>query len=195
MDPVSSRHLKLGDELNGTVVKHAGGSRFVVTSQQVPRGWDVELHATDPEAIQLGSHTTFWVGRITPVKGQVLVYNGDFGRLPISAKMGARYLAAVQGLLGEAELTGETLGDARAMVARLGTQNQADWLTVWRLLSEPGPGDIKALLAAIDALRAARKEAPDTLPELLAEVQQAFGATLRNAAQRLLRILDRLRED
>jgi hypothetical protein len=180
------RHLKLGDEINGTVVRPAGGNRFVVTSKQVPRTWTIELHSTRPEEVQINEHTVFWVGRISPLKEEVLVYHGQYGRMPISDAMRPRYIASLQALLGESELTGEALGDARAMVDRIGHQNQADWLTVWRLLGEPGPGDTKLLLQEIDKLRSARKEAPDTLPELLEKLKETQGQRLGSALNRLV---------
>jgi len=174
-----------GEDLGGTGVKAAGGARFLVRSPEVPKSWKIELHTRRPELVELGSHTTFWVGRVSPVKSEMLVYDDDHGRMPISDSMRPRYLAAVLGLLGEGELTGDVLGDARSMVARIGNQNQSDWLTVWRVLGEPGPGPIKSLLGAIDAMRHARKESPESLPELLATFNELYGSEFREAARRL----------
>ncbi len=185
MEPSAPRHLKLGDPVNGTVVKAKGGNRFVVQSKDVPRGWAVELHTNRPELVELGSHTTFWVARVTPIKSEVLVRNGDHGRMPISPVMAERYCEAIAGLLGSEELTGERIGDARAMVARIGNQNQADWLTVWRLLGEPNSGEVKTLLNAIDEIRTARKEVPELVPALLENLVLQFGSSLEGALGRL----------
>jgi hypothetical protein len=183
MEP--NRLIRLGDNLNGTVTKATGGARFLVRSNDAPKSWKIELHSRRPELVQIGMHTTFWVGRVSPVKGEILVYDDDHGRMPISDTMRPRYLAAIQTLLGEIEMTGDALGDARSMIARIGNQNQSDWLTVWKLLSEPGPGPIKSLLASIDAMRTARKESPESLPELLATFSELYGNEFREAARRL----------
>ncbi len=177
--------LKIGDVLNGTIVKSNGGRRFEVRCSAVPSGWRVELHARRPELITEGAPATFWVAKIAPLQGEVLVHDGDFGRLPISAAMNDRYQVAIRALLGEGELDANRLADAKGMVQQISKQQQAAWLTAWRLLGEPTLGDQKALIASIDALRAARKEAPDTMPELLSGLQERFGDMLREALRRL----------
>ncbi len=179
--------LKLGDPLEGTILKSNGGRRFLVRCNAVPNGWKVELHTRRPELIKVGANASFWVAKIAPLQGEVLVHDGDYGRLPISEAMRPRYLAGLRAILGEAEATGEALAEARSMVAKVGKQQQADWLTVWRLLDEPAPGTLNRLLAAIDALRAARKESPESMPELHASLVEEFGLALRSAAAQLER--------
>lgn len=188
MESYAPRHLKLGDPINGTVVKAKGGNRFSVQSKQVPRGWTVELHTNRPELVELGEHTTFWVARVTPLKSEVLVRNGDHGRMAISPAMATRYEEAIAALLGDVPLTGDLLGDARSMITRIGNQNQADWLTVWRLIGEPSSGEVKTLLNSIDELRTARKESPELVPSLLDLLSEAFSARLRDALARLEQI-------
>jgi hypothetical protein len=177
--------LKLGDVLNCTVLKSTGGRRFQVRCTEAPQGWKVELHARKPEQIHEGDNMTFWVAKIAPLQGEVLVHDGDFGRLPISDAMRPRYLAAIKAMVGAEEPTAENLADAKTMVTQIGKRLQADWLTVWKLLGEPAPGDQKELLKAIEALRTARKEAPETLPEIQTKINDVFGGPLRTAIRRL----------
>lgn len=182
------RQLKIGDPILGTVVKAFGGSRFGVTSKQAPRGWKIELHTTRPELISLGDQKSFWVGRINPNKSEILVYEGDFGRLPISEAMGVRYRLAMEAMLGQAELTGDLLGDARTMVARIGNQRNADWLTVYRLLGEPTNGETKELLNALDEIRGARKNKEENQAELLSKFIEMHGRRFERAIQRLTKV-------
>lgn len=178
-------HLKLGDTLDGTVLKSKGGRRFVIKCPAVPRQWDIELHTRRPELIQEGDHVHVWVAKIIVHQAELLVHDGDYGRLPISDAMRPRYIAAIRAVLGEDEATVDALADARGMVVQIGKKQQADWLTVWRLIGEPGNGDTKALLAAIDAMREARKENPETLPEMQAGFAERFGEPYRAALKRL----------
>lgn len=177
--------LKIGDVLNGTVVKSNGGRRFLIRCTDAPPGWKVELHARRPETIRPGEPVTVWVVKISPLHGEVLVHEGEHGRLPISEAMGPRYLAALQALLGEVEATGENLADAATMVKLIGKMQSADWFTVWKLLGEPSAGEVKAMLGSIDKVRAARKEAPESMSELQAELDADFGASLRRAVFKL----------
>lgn len=188
MSTTAPRQLKIGDHLTGTVVKAFGGSRFGLTSKQAPRGWKVELHTTRPELINLGDQKNFWVGRINPLKGEILVYEGDFGRLPISESMGIRYRLAMESMLGQTELTGDLLGDARTMVARIGNQRNADWLTVYRLLGEPTNGETKDLLNALDEIRGARKNNEGNQAELLSKFIETHGRRFERAIQRLAKV-------
>jgi hypothetical protein len=189
MDSPTPRHLKLGDELDGTVIKPIGGHRYEVRCRRAPRGWTVTLQTLRTESVDEGQNLTFWVARVVPIKSEILVREGDFGRLPISESMAPRYLAAVSALLGDVAATGAILGDARAMIARIGTQNHADWLTVWRLIGEPAPGQIKRLLGLVDGLRTALKEAPDTLEALTIELGNEFGPELKIARERLKKLI------
>jgi hypothetical protein len=178
--------LKLGDVLNGTILKPVGGRRFAVRCAGVPHGWKVELHTRRPELVQEGANATFWVAKIAALQGEVLVHDGEYGRLPISDAMRPRYLAALQALVGEGEATADTLADARSMVLQIGKKQQADWLTVWRLLGEPSTGDAKVLLADVDKLRAIRKDAPETLAGEIAQFAAVYGDILRGAIRRLV---------
>lgn len=188
MARTAPRQLKIGDPLLGTVVKSFGGNRFAVNSSQAPRGWKVELHTTRPELVNPGEQRSFWIGRINPLKGEVLVYEGDTGRLPISDAMGARYRSAMEAMLGQTELTGDLLGDARTMVARIGNQRNADWLTVYRLLGEPTNGETKELLNALDEIRGARKNNEENQVELLSKFIEAHGRRFERAIQRLAKV-------
>ncbi len=181
--------LRLGQEINCTIVKSRGGNRFDARSNDVPNGWIVELHTREPERFQPGEKGTFWIARITPIKTEVLVHDGEFGRLPITPAMSQRYLYSIEALMGHEELTGDAIGDAVSMVSRIGTQNQADWFTVWRMLGEPKPGEIKHLLMDIKKVRAARKESPESVPELLSELQKTYGERLMISGKRLRKSL------
>jgi hypothetical protein len=182
-----ARQLKLGDQLDGTVLRSNGGRRFLVKCPAVPQGWMVELHTRRPELIEEGGHVSFWVAKISPQQGEVLVHDGDYGRLPVSDAMRPRYVAGLRSLLGEVEPTGETLADAKAMLVQIEKRQSADWLTVWRLLGEPASGDVKRLRASIEAIQTARKEAREKTTKLLTDLEATYGETLRAAIQRLER--------
>ena len=77
----------------------------------------------------------------------------------------------------------------RVMIDRIGTQNHADWLTVWRLIGEPDSGQVKHLLVLIDRLRTAQKEAPDTVPDAITALSNEFGPELNIAEARLKKII------
>lgn len=167
------------------MVRHLGGKRFLLNATRVPRGWKVVFHARDPKSVEQGMHTTYWVARLSPSREEILVHEGDFGRLPVSEAMRERYVGALKALLGEAEVTAQAMGDAVSMVARISAQNHADWLTVWRILGEPKTGEAKALLAAINGVREARKAEPDFIPALLMDINEQFGRPLRAALRTL----------
>lgn len=176
--------LRLGDPINGTVGKPMGGRRFQVESRDAPKEWKVELHAHKPDLIEPGVHTTFWVSRIVPVKKNLIVRDGDYGRLPISAAMSKRYSAAIDAMLNDT-LTGDTLADLRAMGTHVDTQDSADWLTVWRLLAEPETGPLKDLVNMLTELRDARKTDPAKAMEVRQAVIDLWGDRLRAARARL----------
>ncbi len=185
MQPNAPRKLNLGDLLDGTVVKPIGGRRFAVKCKGVPDGWKVELHARRPETIRPGGLGTFWVAKVSPLQGSVLVHEGDFGRMPISDVMRARYIAGLKALLSEEEISGELLADARSMVLRIEKKDQVDWLTVWKVLGMPPTGDVKTLLAAINAIRTARTEDIASLPARRAELIEKYGGILERTITRL----------
>jgi len=185
MEPNAPKRLNLGDLLNGTIVKSIGGRRFAVKCKGVPDGWKVELHSRRPETVRAGSAGTFWVAKVSPLQGAVLVHDGDFGRLPISDAMGSRYLKALRALIGGGEISGDELADARAMVLRIEKKDQADWLSVWRVLGEPPTGDVKLLLAGINAIRTARSEDPASVPSKRAELTEKYGSLIQLAIVKL----------
>ena len=86
MRPSNAPKLKLGDTLDGIVVKATGGRRFLLKCKAAPHGWKVELHSRSPEGIEPGSNVHVWVGKINPLKTSLLTYDGDYGRLPISTE-------------------------------------------------------------------------------------------------------------
>ena len=127
------------------------------------------------------------MAKVSPLQGAVLVHDGDFGRLPISDAMRARYIASLRALLGDGEASGDELADARSMVLRIEKKDQADWLSVWRILGEPPTGDVKQLLAAINAIRTARSEDSVSVPARRAELVEKYGTMLQGALVRLER--------
>ncbi len=179
------KKLKPGDTLHGIVVKSLGGRRFLVRSKMAPRDWKVELHTQRPELVDEGASGSFWIVRVSPIKKEILVSDGDFGRLPISEAMATRYLAGLRAVLGEEELTSDSLADLRSMVERTESRKAADWLTVWQALGEPEPGWAKELLIEIDKVKVARKEKPEELGTALEELQAKYGDQLRAALRRL----------
>lgn len=174
--------LRLGDPINGTVGKPMGGRRYAVESRDAPKDWSVELHTKDE--LEPGTHTTFWVSRIVPVKTSLVVRLGDYGKLPISPAMGARYVQSIDALLDDA-LDGDTLADLRGMVARIDSQDSADWLTVWRLLAEPEAGPLKELIGMLTDLREMRKTDPERAAAIRESVVALWGDRLREARNRL----------
>ena len=174
--------LRLGDPINGTVGKPLGGRRYAVESRDAPKGWSVELHTK--ETMEPGTHTTFWVSRVVPIKSSLVVRAGDYGRLPVSATMNARYRNAIGALLNDS-LDGDTLADLRAMATHVDTQDSADWLTVWRLLGEPEAGPLKELAQALTTIRETRKEEPEKAAAARTWTVENWGERLRNAHARL----------
>lgn len=176
------RKLRLGDPINGTVGKSLGGRRYAIESREAPKGWKVELHTK--EEVEQGSHTTFWISRIVPLKNSLTVRAGDYGRLPISAAMSARYARGLQAILDDA-LDGDTLADLRAMATHVDTQDSADWLTVWRLLGEPEPGPLKELTQWLTELRDLRKTDPEKASATRERIVELWGERFRRAIDRL----------
>jgi hypothetical protein len=187
MESSSRRHLILGEQLQGVVYKSIGGKRFLVSCKAVPEGWTVELQTRNLEDVTLGANHSFWIANITPLKRTILVHDGEFGRLPISEAMKGRYLASLQALAGESDLTGDALAEAKSMVVRVEKKNQADWLSVWKVLGEPSSGDFKELLQAIEAMRSARKENPEALSELRETFVGKYGLVVEGAIRKLSR--------
>ena len=188
MDQSGPKKLKLGDTLDGTVVKPIGGRRFAILCKGVPNGWKVELHTRRPEMINPGDLGSFWIAKISPYQGAILLHDGDFGRLPISDSMRQRYIAAIEALLTGVDLTGDKVSDGHSMILRIERKDQADWLTVWRALGEPESGDIKQMLAGIAAVREARKQDASALSERLQSLVDQYGQVLAETKARLSRI-------
>jgi len=188
MEQTGPKKLKLGDPLDGVVVKPIGGRRFAIKCKGVPNGWKVELHARRPETVNPGDLGTFWIAKISPYQGAILVHDGDWGKLPSSDSMRARYIAAIESLLTGRELTGEKVSDAHSMILRIERKDQVDWLTVWRALGEPESGDIKQMLAGIAAVREARKQDASALSERLQALTDQYGPVLAATKDRLSRL-------
>lgn len=183
MDKPSDR-IALGDELPCTVLKALGGRRFLARSANVPDGWTVELHARKPADIRLNSHTNYWVARINPLKKEVQVRDGDFGRLPISPAMLPRYSAAMSALVGRTDLTPEALADMRTMLSRGLKQDQADWATVQKLLGDPSVRSIQAGLERLTEIREKLKAGEDPA-ESLQSFRQGWAERLEAALEEL----------
>ncbi|MEO3765354.1 ATP-binding domain-containing protein [Streptomyces sp. B8F3] len=102
-------------------------------------------------------------GWVTRNEGKVsLVSAGDFGRRPITARMAARYVAAL-GILhdianGDGTVPPEaaaSLSELKGMANRCLRRDRADWLSVWRLL---GSADRDSLSALADLAQRTRHE-------------------------------------
>ena len=174
--------LRLGDPINGTVGKSLGGRRYAIESRDAPKDWSVELHTK--EEMEPGTHTTFWVSRVVPVKSSLVVRAGDYGRLPVSDAMRPRYARAIEALLLD-ELDGDALADLRGMAVRIDTQDSADWLTVWRLLGEPEAGPLKELIAMLTELRDARKTDPERAEAIRTKLIEVWGGRFGDAVRRM----------
>lgn len=174
--------LRLGDPINGTVGKSLGGRRYTVETRDAPKGWSVELHTK--ETLEPGTHTTFWVSRVVPVKSSLTVRAGDYGRLPVSEAMRGRYIKAFDAFLNDA-LDGDTLAELRGMATRIDTQDSADWLTVWRLLGEPEAGPLKELSQRLTELRDVRKTEPERAETVKESLLALWGDRFRAARRRL----------
>ena len=149
--------VEVGNVLPCTITDHLGGRRFEVVSKRAPRGWRVILESRNPELVNEGDHTDYWVVRVDPKRREVLVRDGTHGRLPISEAMRQRYLLAVRGLvepetLGPNELL-EALAEAKGMISRIIKQDSADWLSVYQLLGKPRAGSIQRSLDELTELR------------------------------------------
>jgi hypothetical protein len=188
MEQTGPKKLKLGDPIDGTVVKPIGGRRFAVKCKGVPNGWKVELHTRRPELIRSGDLGTFWVAKISPYQGAILLHDGDFGKLPISDAMRQRYIAGLDAVLTGVDMTGEKLTDAHSMLMRIERKDQVDWLSVWRTLGEPESGDVKQMLAGIAALREARKQDPRALDERREMLLSQYGPIFTETRDRLAKI-------
>jgi len=188
MEPTAQpNHVKLGDEMVGTIIKPIGGRRFALKCSGAPKDWTVELQSRRPEMVEPGSQGQFWVTKITPLHAKLLVSDDDFGRLPISDSMAPRYLSALKALLGTGELDGDRLADARSMISRVEKRDQADWLSVWKLFSEPTAGDTQEFSQALNAIRNARKERPTEFDGMLVEFRERYGEVIDLAIVRLSR--------
>ena len=185
MRPSNAPKLKLGDTLDGIVVKATGGRRFLLKCKAAPHGWKVELHSRSPEGIEPGSNVHVWVGKINPLKTSLLTYDGDYGRLPISNAMGVRYRKALLALNSDGEISGDELADLRSMLTRISDQNQADWLTVWKTLDEPSSGDTKEFAAALINLRDLRKTDQEEAANLRQNIRVKYTAMIEVAIRRL----------
>jgi hypothetical protein len=155
--PKPGPKVEVGNVLPCTVTDHLGGRRFEVVSKRAPRGWTVTLESRNPEAIQEGEHTDYWVVRVDPNRREILVRDGTHGRLPISEAMRQRYLLAVRGLVEPESLRLdeqlEALAEAKGMISRIIKQDSADWLSVYQLLGRPRVGSIQRSLDELTELR------------------------------------------
>ncbi len=185
MKPGPPPRLKLGDSIDGIIVKPAGGRKFTIKAKNVPDGWKVELLSKNPEQIHLGSAGVFWIAKISPLQSSVLVYDGMVGRLPISDAMRPRYLKCLRALISVEDMSGDEIGDLRSMLMSIEDRNKADWLTVWRVLGEPSTGDLKRFIADVNALRDARKDAPAKVASIRADIIATHSGMIETAIQRL----------
>lgn len=172
-----------GDELNCTVVQSLGGRRFAVTCHSTPHGWMIELQASKPKAIRLGDHSTFWIARLNPLTREILVRDGDFGRLPISPNMRVRYFEAFRSVLYDNVPTPEAVAETKSVFQKCIRQDQADWLSVYRLLGCPSLKSLQQGVENLTALRDAMKEGSPV--ELLARLRQGWADRVSGALQTL----------
>jgi hypothetical protein len=181
--------VEVGDVLACTVTDHLGGRRFEVVAKRAPRGWTVTLESKNPEAINEGDHTDYWVVRVDPNRREILVRDGTHGRLPISEAMRHRFLLAVRGLV-EPETLGheeqlEALAEAKGMISRIIKQDSADWLSVYQLLGKPRAGSIQRSLDELTELREKLKTEQLLDQDLLERATRPFHEGLDRALEAL----------
>jgi len=133
----------IGTRITGTVRFDDSGTALLDTDA-LPAGQAVlrlRPAATPP---QPGSKVTGWVSRQMPT--HVLIDLTDHGRLPVSAAMRERYLAALTSLDdAEPASAADRLAELAGMASRCLSHDQADWFTVWELLGRPSPFALKSL--------------------------------------------------
>jgi hypothetical protein len=124
-----------------------------------------------------------------------LVSASDFGRKPISDGMAPRYAAALD-ILGDIVRRGDTvppdaaarLSELKGMANRCLRRDQADWLSVWRLLGSPDADRLRVLR---DLARSARDGLASGDPTLaagiLADLTRSGWADALSEARRTLR--------
>jgi len=128
----------VGDELVVTVLPSVEGEEYQPV--RLPNGQIGRISQRGRKYLDEGESVEAWVFRDDD---PVLVTTSSFGRFLIGPKMQPRYrsglLAGIELLEGGASSDAEALSDLTGMYSRSWRKDQADWLTVWKLIGRPDP--------------------------------------------------------
>ena len=128
----------VGDELVVTVLPSVEGEEYQPV--RLPNGQIGRISQRGRKYLDEGESVEAWVFRDDD---PVLVTTSGFGRFLIGPKMQPRYrsglLAGIELLEGGASSDAEALSDLTGMYSRSWRKDQADWLTVWKLIGRPDP--------------------------------------------------------
>ncbi len=128
----------VGDELLVTVLPRVEGDEYQPV--MLPNGQIGRISQRGRKYLDEGESVLAWVFRDDD---PMLVTTSSFGRFPIGPKMRPRYrsalLAGINLLEAGASSDADALSELTGMYSRSWRKDQADWLTVWKLLGRPDP--------------------------------------------------------
>jgi hypothetical protein len=180
----------IGSWIEGTVADSAGAGRFYLETDQYPSGRVMLcLRGQDPVPAR-GSHVEAWIFQQTP--DSLLASVNEFGRLPISEIMRARYAEALtvfDELAGGATPNAtDRLSELKGMANRCLRRDQGDWFSVWDVLGWPTRARLNSLatLAARTRVAIVEEDAAG-LRQALADVEAlGWQSDLSQSLTRLL---------
>lgn len=130
---------QLGDWLIVDVGSEVQQGKFMAAAREWPR-WDCLLQmrrgSPPPGAVQA------WVFAVDVKHGTLRVSLDDFGRLPVSERMFARYEQALLGMIDVlqhdlSDFDPELCAEVKGMYSRTFKKDQVDWLSVYEVLGRP----------------------------------------------------------
>lgn len=131
---------EVGDELLVTILPLVHGEEFQPV--KLPNGQSGKISQRGRKFFDVGEQIAAWVYSNDE---SILIAVSTFGRYPISAKMQPRYKAGLQAGIQPLEVgtspDADGLSALTGMYSRSWRKDQADWLTVWKLLGKPGSND------------------------------------------------------
>ncbi|MFD7903843.1 AAA family ATPase [Kitasatospora sp. NPDC059747] len=179
--------LTPGTELRVRALAHGDQLHWRVTPvpEDRKRRYILKLRPTE-RAPEAGQELDVWV--VQRRSGVYVVSANDFGRHEISGRATERYRSALAVLtaIGEDDLPAELpqtgLLGLDALVGGCLRRDQADWLSVWRLLGSPSSADLTVLRDLSRSLPEAVRSADATELARLGEVLRSSGWRDRAAA-------------
>ncbi|MEU8511015.1 AAA family ATPase [Kitasatospora sp. NPDC048722] len=171
--------LTPGTELRVRALAHGDQLHWRVTPvpEDRQRRYLLKLRPTD-RAPEAGQELDVWV--VQRRSGVYVVSANDFGRHGISERSTERYRSALAVLTaigddGPAELSETGLLELDALVGGCLRRDQADWLSVWRLLGSPSSADLTVLRDLSRSLPEAVRSVDAAELERIGEVLQSSG--------------------